>query len=247
MLRYMSMASLLAGTPRRIPRQQRGERRVAQLLDAAACEIAATGYEAATMSAIAERARAPIGSLYQFFPNKQAVAHALRMQLGKDYEALLIGLEARAKIMSLERLAGHLVEMSVTFVERHPAFLALLDAPSSTRAPLSLRRTLRRRLAQCFCAIHPELAEAKALQLAAVALQMMKGLNQLYAELPAAAKRQVIGEYRTALSCYLSARLAPKTGVKPGVTRQKETQALRNLRSRADACIGIKNGTAGHK
>ncbi|MDQ2711302.1 MAG: TetR/AcrR family transcriptional regulator, partial [Acidobacteriota bacterium] len=62
------MASRSLITPRRVPRQERGERRVAALLEAAAAEIAEMGCEGATMSGIAERAGACIGSLYQFFP-----------------------------------------------------------------------------------------------------------------------------------------------------------------------------------
>ena len=42
--------------PRRIPCQVRGERRVAELLEAAEAVIAEAGYEAATMSKIADRA-----------------------------------------------------------------------------------------------------------------------------------------------------------------------------------------------
>jgi AcrR family transcriptional regulator len=74
--------------PRRIPRQPRGRRRVSQLL-AAAAVIASVGYDAATMSAIAAKAVAPIGSLYQFFPNKVAITHALQTEYGKHYEAKL--------------------------------------------------------------------------------------------------------------------------------------------------------------
>jgi len=44
-----------------------GERRVAQLLEAAGAEMAEVGYEATTMTAIAERAGASIGTLYQYF------------------------------------------------------------------------------------------------------------------------------------------------------------------------------------
>ena len=75
--------------PRRIPRQPRGRRRVSQLLDAAATVISSVGYDAATMTAIAAKAGAPIGSLYQFFPNKEAITHALRTEYGKHYEAKL--------------------------------------------------------------------------------------------------------------------------------------------------------------
>ncbi|HLK50009.1 MAG TPA: TetR/AcrR family transcriptional regulator [Bryobacteraceae bacterium] len=199
-----------AQEPRRVPQQPRGERRVAQLLHGAASVIAEVGYEPATMSAIAERARAPIGSLYQFFPNKQAITHALRTEYGKDYDARLAALESEAKHLSLQHVVARLITLTVGFVESHPAFLALLDAPSATRSPASLRRTLRHRLAGCFTAVCPRTARAKSLALAAVTLQVMKGLTQLYAEASSHERRQYIREYRAVLFSYLAARLEPE-------------------------------------
>jgi AcrR family transcriptional regulator len=197
----------LRDKPRRIPRQERGERRVAQLLDAAAAVIAATGYDAATMCAIAERAEAPIGSLYQFFPNKTAIAHALRTKFGGDYEGLLLEMEVEASGLSLERLVARLLKRTISFVEDHPAFLALLDAPASTRSPASLRGTLRMRLARCLSAAHPGVREKRALRLATVTLQMIKGLNQLYGEASPAERKRIVEEYSVAISSYLRARM----------------------------------------
>jgi AcrR family transcriptional regulator len=194
--------------PRRTPRQERGERRVAQLLDAAAAVIAATGYEAATMSAIAERAGAPIGSLYQFFPNKTAITHALRRKFGSDYEDLLIAMEEEASGLSLERLVARLLSMSVRFVHDHPAFPALLDAPASTRSPASLRNTVRMRMARCLIAVRPGIQKKKALRLATVTLQMIRGLNQLYGEISAAEWKQIVEEYTVAISTYLETQTA---------------------------------------
>jgi AcrR family transcriptional regulator len=182
---------------------------VAQLLEAAAAVIARTGYEAATMSAIAERAHAPIGSLYQFFPNKRSITHALRTAYGEDYAAMLSALEAQARNLSLERLVTRLVSGSIEFVDGHPAFVALLDAPSSTRSPLALRRTLRLRLAACFGAVRPGIAKDKALRLATVTLQMVKGLNQLYSEASPAERTGFVRDYQVAISRYLGARLDP--------------------------------------
>ena len=198
--------------PRRIPRQERGERRVAQLLDAAAAVIAATGYEAATMCAIAERAGAPIGSLYQFFPNKTAITHALRRKFGSDYEDLLIALEEEASGLSLQRLVERLLSMSVRFVHDHPAFPALLDAPASTRSPASLRNTVRMRLARCLSAVRPGIEKKKALRLATVTLQMIRGLNQLYGEVSAAEWKRIVEEYTVAVSAYLATQTGRSRG-----------------------------------
>ena len=78
--RSLSMGSQTEIAPRRIPVQQRGEQRVAELLEAAATIFAEVGYEAATMRDIAGHAGASIGSLYQFFPNKDVVARAIKTQ-----------------------------------------------------------------------------------------------------------------------------------------------------------------------
>ena len=54
--------------------RRRGRERVAALLAAAATVFAERGYEAATMTEVAARAGASIGSLYQFFPTKELLA-----------------------------------------------------------------------------------------------------------------------------------------------------------------------------
>ncbi len=185
---------------------------MAQLLDAAASVIAATGYEAATMCAIAERAGAPIGSLYQFFPNKAAITHALRTKFGSDYEGLLIKMEEEASSLSLQRLVARLLKMTVRFVEEHPAFPALLDAPASTRSPESLRNALRMRLARCLIAVRPGVRKAKALRLATVTLQMIRGLNQLYAEVSPIERKRIVEEYKVIISFYLDAQLGRNRG-----------------------------------
>ena len=62
---------------RRVPTQDRSRQRVERILDAAAEIFADIGYDAATTDAIALRAGTSIGSLYQFFPNKQALYNAI--------------------------------------------------------------------------------------------------------------------------------------------------------------------------
>lgn len=204
--------SRLSQSPRRIPRQPRGRRRVSQLLDAAATVISSVGYEAATMTAIAAKAGAPIGSLYQFFPNKEAITHALRTEYGKHYEAELTALEAEARYLRLEEVVGRLINITADFVETHPAFLALMDAPSHTRSPVSMRQRLHLRLAGCLQAVSPRVGRRKAALSAAVALQLLKGMSHLFAEAPLRQRRQLVREYQIVLQGYLAERL--KTNLK---------------------------------
>ncbi len=181
---------------------------MACLIEAAESVIAESGYEAATMSAIAERAGASIGSLYQFFPNKPAVTQALRSHYGKQFEAVCAPLAEQAKTGTLRHFVGLLVDATIRFLHSHPAFLALLDAPRSTRSLPEIRNLLIERFAGFFLARQPAISKGKATTLAIITMQIMKALNQLYTELPAEERPALVREYKLVLYSYLSARLA---------------------------------------
>ncbi|WP_054569520.1 TetR/AcrR family transcriptional regulator [Frankia sp. R43] len=62
---------------RKRPAQERSRRTVEAILEAAAQLLATKGYRATTTNHVAERAGVSIGSLYQYFPNKDALVAAL--------------------------------------------------------------------------------------------------------------------------------------------------------------------------
>ncbi|MDA3648138.1 TetR/AcrR family transcriptional regulator [Saccharopolyspora indica] len=71
--------------PRKQPRQVRAELTRQRILTAAAHVFAEHGYAAGTTNRIAERARISIGSLYQYYPNKDAIlAELLTRHLDGD-------------------------------------------------------------------------------------------------------------------------------------------------------------------
>ena len=63
--------------PRKRPLQARSRATVDALLEAATQVLIRHGYEGATTARIAERAGVSVGSLYQYFPNKEALVAAL--------------------------------------------------------------------------------------------------------------------------------------------------------------------------
>src|SRR4051794_40358814 len=65
---------------RREPVQRRSAARVSSILDACATLLDEFDYDELTTSKIAERAGVPIGSLYQYFPDKRAVVQSLTMR-----------------------------------------------------------------------------------------------------------------------------------------------------------------------
>ncbi|MFF0745514.1 TetR family transcriptional regulator [Streptomyces sp. NPDC004111] len=66
-----------AGTLRRLPVQKRSAERFERLLDACAELLDEVGYAALTTKEVARRAEVPIGTLYQFFSDRQGLIGAL--------------------------------------------------------------------------------------------------------------------------------------------------------------------------
>lgn len=87
-------------SPRKIPVQERSRRTVERIVDAAARIFHEQGYSSATTNDIADEAHVSVGSLYQYFPNKDALLVALAARHIDDTAAglagLLRGLDAEA-------------------------------------------------------------------------------------------------------------------------------------------------------
>lgn len=114
--------------PRR--RQARGERRIAQLLEAAASVFCTTGYTAASTNAIAREAGVSPGTLYQFFPNKEAIAIELGDRLMEEMRATYgEALGPVAPATTLEEAVGAAVDRFAAFNCEHPVFFALMHGP----------------------------------------------------------------------------------------------------------------------
>ena len=76
---------------RREPTQQRSRERVERMLSAASSLIAEQGSDGMRMGEVAARAGVPIGSLYQFFPDKSAIIRALAERFTADSRACIDG------------------------------------------------------------------------------------------------------------------------------------------------------------
>ncbi len=180
----------------RAPKRARGKQRVADLLQAAAAVFAEKGYEAATMTEIAARAGAPIGSLYQFFPIKEALADTLV----QNYVALLAAdlqqLESLAARLDIRRLVEKLFDVLRAHPGERAAALPLAESRMDERTRrATFRHMLRKQIAAILRARAPALPAEAARDLAVVVLQLMKAANALSDEeaLPgrAAARREL--------------------------------------------------------
>ena len=203
----MSMGSQTEIVPRRIPIQARGEERVAGLLEAAAAIFAEVGYDAATMRDIAARAGASIGSLYQFFPNKEVVARAIKTQYCQELQELWANLVAVSATTPTTRLIDQFLNVTIKAIEQHPAIIRLMDAPRSTNPAADIRESLRQQLVVLFLTRKPRMSPIKAHRYAEITVQMVRALLWLYVENEPAEREALVAEIKSALVNYLSPRL----------------------------------------
>ncbi len=96
--------------PRRQPKQKRGKERVQKILIAAAEIFTEVGYSAATTQQIADRANTAIGSIYQFFPDKLAIFHALEEEHHKKIQTISQSMVDANIHRPLADLIGELIE-----------------------------------------------------------------------------------------------------------------------------------------
>jgi AcrR family transcriptional regulator len=204
----MSMDSQTESAPRRIPIQERGEKRVAELLQAAAAIFAEVGFEAATMRDIAERAGASIGSLYQFFPSKEVVARELKTQYCRELKELWAGLVAVSAKTTTSRLVDQFLNVTMRAIEEHPAIIRLMDAPRSTNPAADIRESLRQQLVELFLTRKPRMSPIKAHRYAEITVQMVRALLWLYVDAEPSEQQALVAEIKSALVTYLSPRLA---------------------------------------
>ncbi|MGX1307156.1 AcrR family transcriptional regulator [Amorphus suaedae] len=157
------------------PARKRGRARVAALQKAGAEVFAETGYEAATMTGIAARAGASIGSLYQFFPDKEQLAAAIHGAALEDLVARIDALVSVCSGRSPAETSDRLFAAFDAFLDDHPAFAVLGDRKTiDPAAKTQARARLRSVLSALFASVSPEVPEPRRPALAAVALQLMR-------------------------------------------------------------------------
>jgi AcrR family transcriptional regulator len=157
------------------PQRDVGRQRVAGLLQAAAAVFQERGFEAATMAEIAARADAKIGSLYRFFPNKNAVAEALMSQYDEALRAEFDAIHAHAADATPQELADILIDLLVKRHSKTRAFAALLDSRTDwTEARQQLRTQILADIKTASTTCAPDLDDKEAEDVATVVLNNMK-------------------------------------------------------------------------
>lgn len=193
--------------PKVVRRQARGERRMAELQDAAAAVFAEVGYEAATTNAIAARAGVSPGTLYQFYGNKEAIAQALAdrylEQLRSAHGSLTPELAHLPLDELIDRMTGPMIAVNVA----NPGFKALFgrpDMPERLAAPTrAVHGAVFGRIDAVFAARRPDLPADDRARTARVTAQLFGGLIPMIVSAEEGERPALVEELKKVLRGYL--------------------------------------------
>jgi AcrR family transcriptional regulator len=199
-------------------RNARGELRQQDLLRAAAAVFGRLGYHETTTNAIAEEAGVSPATLYQFFPNKEAIASALASIYAREMAEAERAIDAQG-VLSFTEAIGELLDVCMSFNRKHPEFHTLvIDAPLSAAA-----REEKQVLGQVFVDFItarlrrelPTLSRSKAAHHGRVALMIFRGILEELTTAPPSARTRLQQAMRDAILRYLEPVLTHMTMAPP--------------------------------
>lgn len=115
-----------ASTMRRQPKQIRSQERVHHILDMAEQLFVELGYEQTTTRAIAAKAEVPVGSLYQFFPDKAAIVRALANRYFEQEYQMFVQLHAELAEVEIAVYVDRMIDAFEQFANERPGYRAIL-------------------------------------------------------------------------------------------------------------------------
>lgn len=194
---------------RHTPQQARSQRRVDLILNTAAELFAEVGYEAVTTNAIAARAEISIGSLYRYFPDKDAILRALVERYNAQMRSLYDQVFTKDVVyLPLPVVLDRMIDPMIAFHLECPAFKHILLGSdisadiAAAAAKIDEETTERIKLFLQMSA--PELDEERAALMATVSKAMVKSLLSLLSpESDAEFRAQVSAEVKQMLIAYL--------------------------------------------
>jgi len=205
-------------------RNARGEQRQQDLLRAAAAVFGRLGYHETTTNAIAKEAAVSPATLYQFFPNKEAIGSALASTYAHQMAEAERAIDSE-NVLSFKEAIGELLDVCMSFNRKHPEFHTLvIDAPLSAAA-----REEKQALGQAFVDFIaarlrrelPTLSRSEAAHHGRVALMIFRGILEELTTEPPSARPRLQQAMRDAILRYLEPVL---TQTKTALPKSRQSQ-----------------------
>lgn len=163
--------------PRRVPKQARSIRRYNHILDTAARLFEEKGVDQVSTNHIAAEAEVSIGSLYQFFPNKEAILEGLVARYMQDFEAVFPQEIDRAA--PIETVIRHVLTQFVSFNRQNKGFQTILvglEGTSNAGTEAEMTALIIGNIDRVLAAYYPTLAPDRRKLCATVSLSLVAGM-----------------------------------------------------------------------
>jgi AcrR family transcriptional regulator len=202
---------------RSIPRQSRSQQTLDLILDTAAELFVEAGYETTTTNAIAEKAGISIGTLYRYFPDKDAVLKALADRYQQQSHLLFETLFVEdARYLPPEVLLDRLIDPFLSLYRKYPVYAHILlgaDVSADIAAVSSdMEAEMIAGMADFFRMLAPHLDKKRAHLVAVVSKAVVKLLISLVlASQDAQYQADVTREVKQMLLGYLGPVLRPES------------------------------------
>ena len=206
-----------AGKTRREPTGERGRRRRELILDTAARLLAEGGPEAITTNTLAARADIAVGSVYQYFANKEAIMAALGEryleELGRNTVAAL---DQDLSGLTISEMVDRVIDPMIAFERSHPAFALLNSGPEGGA---TLAESARRVDQEVLATIHnlllrvrPTLDTTTGWRIAMITKALYKGISYLIQQENSVVRHggdvdDLIADMKQVMAGYLEARM----------------------------------------
>ncbi|MGA8850714.1 MAG: TetR/AcrR family transcriptional regulator [Aeromicrobium sp.] len=145
--------------PRRRPTQERSHIKFDHLLVVARELLLEVGFESFTCEEVANRAKLPIGTLYQFFQNKYVIVCELdrvdAVAVKKELEAFAAEIPTLDWPRFLERLVDHMAELWSEDPSRRAVWHAVQSTPSTRATAAITERELAAAVASALAPLTP--------------------------------------------------------------------------------------------
>jgi AcrR family transcriptional regulator len=151
------MSDVATLQPRRRPAQARSRERVERILEATRELVESQPTESLTMAAIARRAQVPIGSVYQYFPNRLAVLAELSRRSLREIDRQALAALETSRGRPWREVVDRVVDAHLAAFRRGPRSTPLLRALAPSREFCDIDDESNGRFADALAA-HPALA-----------------------------------------------------------------------------------------
>ncbi|HEX6533904.1 MAG TPA: TetR/AcrR family transcriptional regulator [Gemmatimonadaceae bacterium] len=208
----------MRSTEARRPLQERGQRRVEAILDAAAEMVAERGIAGVTMHGIATRSGATIGSMYHFFPDQVSVLDALAARHQASLRALLERLgHTRWSALSTREAVDRFVDPLFDYNESHPDLLSVIRyvrERGTECCDAQIERLMLELAERVVAECQPRATAAERAARGATMLAVIDGVAERTSQVPTPPHRTMIRELKRVLVAYL------ESGARDGARRR---------------------------